>query len=101
MSESSAAVQDRRPRSASSFSDKQILAAAKHSKVVTVSLPSGETVEGWICGLDAFHWGVVDSSGRVYLIHKSVPSLQIGAACEMPELAAKIAGPFQSYANNN
>lgn len=102
MAETGTATQDgRATRSPSHFSDKQILGAAKRGKTVSVVLPNGEEVEGWICGMDAFHWGIVSANGDVTLIHKSAPSLRIGDSIEMTELARKVAEPFQRYASDN
>lgn len=55
----------------SSFMEKQIAFAVKEGKQVCVTQPAGDVITGWVMGMDAYHWGVVDSIGRVHLVHKS------------------------------
>lgn len=30
---------------------------------------------GWFCGVDDYHWSIVDSSAQVHLVHKSAPQV--------------------------
>jgi hypothetical protein len=87
-----------RAKSGSSFSDKQIYRSVKDSRPVTVTLPDGDTLTGWICGADLYHWGVADAAGDVHLVHKSVPSVKVSSSdlTSIPELVEKIVAPFRA-----
>lgn len=69
------------PRRAASrgsvMSDKQVNAAVRDNRQVQALLHDGTQVAGWICGVDDYHWALVDESAVVHLVHKSAPSLTI------------------------
>lgn len=64
-------------RPASAFTDKQIAKSVKDGKAVCVYFSDGTTLVGFVCGMDSFHWGLVDLTGRVHLVHKSAPRVSI------------------------
>jgi len=63
-------------RRGSNFSDKQVAQSVKDRTPVRVTLVDESVVDGWIYGMDDFHWGIVDTTGDTYLVHKSAPVLQ-------------------------
>lgn len=63
-------------RRGSNFSDKQVAQSVKDRTPVRVLLADEYFVDGWIYGMDDFHWGIVDTAGDTHLVHKSAPTLQ-------------------------
>lgn len=57
------------------MSSKQLARTVLDGKKVTFRFTSGEMVEGYLCGMDDFHWMVVTSEGRKHLVHKGSASI--------------------------
>lgn len=64
-------------RRGSAASDKQVHRAVKEWQKIIFFPQMGPTVEGWVIGLDDYHWVVFDTHGHTVLVHKSCPSLRI------------------------
>lgn len=62
-------------------------------------------IDGYLAGMDAYHWKVVDGNGDIHLIHKGSVMVSIGGdAPPLDELDADqrtliegIAGPFREH----
>ena len=52
-------------------SRKTIALAAIEERMVTFTLGPDWKINGFVCGMDDYHWKVVDGGGNVHLIHKS------------------------------
>lgn len=86
------------PKRGSAFSDKQIAFAVKDGKPVRVYFDDCLQIQGWICGIDDYHWGVVDASGEVNLVHKSVGRLTIlSEPMGIPPEVEAIVAPCRDY----
>lgn len=79
-------------KSASHFSDKQIAHTVKDSQAIEVTLPSGDSVVGWVYGMDAYHWGVIDQAGVCHVLHKTGASFRIHDLVieDLPEDRSKV-----------
>lgn len=98
MAGSGSASRPQQVRRGSSFTDKQIWFAVAHDRPVEVTFPDGSTLEGWVCGMDDFHWGVCHGSGQVTLVHKSVPKVSIldgEMYGPVPDLIEQVVAPFR------
>lgn len=63
-------------RSGSAMSTKQLARTAIDGRLVTFRFPfGGETVQGYLCGMDDFHWMVITAQGEKHLIHKGSASV--------------------------
>lgn len=51
-------------------SRKTIALAAIEERMLTFSLGPDWKIRGFVCGMDDYHWKVVDAGGNVHLIHK-------------------------------
>lgn len=59
----------------SAMSSKQLARTVVHGRKVSFQFPSGQVIEGYLCGMDDFHYMVVEPvTGQKHLIHK-------GGAC--------------------
>lgn len=92
-------------RRGSNFSDKQVAQSVKDRTPVRVTLADDSVIDGWIYGMDDFHWGIVDSGGDTYLVHKSAPALQflsypVLKTGERDSVAEKTE-PFRDYVMRN
>jgi hypothetical protein len=82
----------------SHFSDKQIAQTVKDGNAVDFTLLGGSRVQGWVFGMDDYHWGVVDASGGTHLIHKAAAAkVSILDATHMPRAVQDVVGPFRDY----
>lgn len=89
-------------RSGSAMSTKQLARTAIDGRLVSFRFPFGSTVQGYLCGMDDFHWMIVTSQGEKQLIHKGSASV-IHLAEESTYTAEplvddleKIVGPFRT-----
>lgn len=67
-------------RRGSNFSDRQIAHAVKGRRAIRAALPSvsgWEHITGWVYGGDDYHWGIVTAQEELFLVHKTVPAIQI------------------------
>lgn len=58
-------------------STKAIRQAVKDGRLVTAMMPWGESISGYVCGADDFHWVLVLANGDTVLVHKSTPAVSI------------------------
>lgn len=84
-------------KSGSHFSDRQIASAVKDGHALRVVLPNGDAIEGWVFGVDNYHWGIVDAGGSTHLVHKSAPCVSVLDWLTMPPTLEEIVGPFRDY----
>lgn len=83
-------------RRGSSFSDKQIFAAVRADRRIKVTV-EGECFEGWVFGVDDFHWGIVDEHGATALVHKSAPLVRFLPAQTLPSRVEAKVAPFRRW----
>jgi hypothetical protein len=57
------------------MSSKQLAKTVLDGRRVTFRFPSGEMVEGYLCGMDDYHWMVITSEGKKHLVHKGSASI--------------------------
>lgn len=96
---------DDRPRG-SEMSNKQLARTVLHGRMITFRFPTGESITGYLCGMDDYHWMVVTpESGLKHLIHKggaSVVTLADTSSYESEPLRdemEEVIGPFREYVN--
>ena len=91
--------EDRRRGSAAS--DKAMFFAAKDGRLITAYMPGGDEIEGYLCGVDDYHWTLVTTDGDTVLIHKTIPAVRISAnrtfRTEHEEVAARIEQATSSF----
>jgi hypothetical protein len=80
--------------------------AAANGSLLVFRGPSWE-IRGYLCGMDDFHWKVVDIDGTVSLIHKSQASVSIYEAHTIEDLDTEdretvqgIAGSFRQHCSH-
>jgi hypothetical protein len=89
-------------RRGSTMSDKQIAHAVVNDIPVTFRIigtgnPLVEVV-GWVCGVDDFHWNVVDAQGFTKLIHKTTAIVEPHSDSLAPtEAAEAVVAPFRKH----
>lgn len=89
-------------RRGSNASDKQIAHAVADSRQVQVGV-NGSTINGYVMGMDDYHWVVVDTKTTVHLVHKSAPLFTIGRRTLSDELQTvqdeltPMLAPFQQF----
>lgn len=99
-------------RSGSSMSDRQIAYAAVAGRKVAFTPLTGDSVEGYVCGADDYHWLVVtvkryedlpegEFSITNTLVHKSAPTVSISPvstlADEPPVIRAAVEGVGRGF----
>lgn len=57
-------------KSGSSMSDKQLARTVIDGRMLTFRLSDGSQIDGYLCGMDDFHWLVVTETASKFLIHK-------------------------------
>ena len=57
------------------MSSKQLARTVLDGRRLTFRLTSGAEVEGYLSGMDDFHWMVVTSQGQKFLLHKGSTAL--------------------------
>ena len=80
----------RRAARGSSLSDRQVAYSVRDGRLVTVTLPNGEQINGYVMGSDDYHWALVTLNEEIVLVHKSVPSLCIDRRGSMPAQSERI-----------
>lgn len=96
MSGSGTASRSLTNRRGSTFTDKQIAFSVRERRAVRAHLLGGvEAVSGWVCGMDDYHWGVVDGKGDVHLVHKSSSITITRESVELPSEAEAVVAPFR------
>lgn len=65
----------RNQRQGSAVSTKELGRAAVEGRRLILTFTSGARVEGYLAGMDDYHWKIVDPDGGVLLIHKSAPEI--------------------------
>lgn len=83
-------------RRGSSFSDKQIYASVKEGRQIRVTV-EGEPFEGWVYGVDDFHWGLVDAEGATVLVHKSAPVVVFLPSQKTTPRAERLVSSFRAW----
>lgn len=91
----------------SGMSSKQLARTARDGKLLTFHLATGETIQGYLCGMDDYHWMIVTTDAVVHLIHKGGAILIDIASTSTysdkhssPELD-KIIAPFRRFVQEN
>lgn len=90
-------------RSGSAMSSKQLARTVLDGKKVAFRFASGETVEGYLCGMDDFHWMVVTPEGSKHLVHKGSASIitlaDIASYASEPKRSdlEQVVGPFRRF----
>lgn len=59
----------------SEMSAKQLARTVRDGRLVSFRFPTSEVIEGYLCGMDDFHWLVVTPAGSKHLIHKGSASI--------------------------
>jgi hypothetical protein len=82
------------------MSSKQLARTVVDGKRVRFTTSAAVAVEGYLCGMDDYHWMVVTPGAEVVLVHKSAPLIEIGVAgmyASEPNLDTieKIVRPFR------
>lgn len=86
-----------------SMSSKQLARTVLHGRLLTFRLLTGDSITGYLCGMDDFHWMVVTGEGQKHLIHKAsagLITLADTASFEEEPLRdelEKIVGPFREF----
>lgn len=72
--------------------------AVRRWKMLTFTLAPGWEIRGWLCGLDDYHYKVVDISGNIHLIHKSQAVVTISDEAEVliTDDLREIVSPFRA-----
>lgn len=89
------------------MSSKQMAAAVLSGRKVTFTFLSGaDPIEGYLAGMDDFHWFVVTSTGVKHLIHKTTVYVTISdedtyATEPQREALDKIVGPFRLFVRDS
>ncbi len=92
-----ARIQPKR-KPASAASEKQMAHAAKSRKRVSVVLPDGSKVSGYLVGADNYHWVLLSADGHTHLVHKTAPAVTIEKmSIENDPDAASIASSIEGY----
>lgn len=66
----------KKARSGSAMSTKQLARTVFDGRKVTFSFPPSQVcIEGYLCGMDDFHWMVITPGGKKHLIHKGGASV--------------------------
>lgn len=55
------------------MSRKQLTRTVLDGRKVTMSFPSQESLTGYLCGMDDFHWLLVTPEVKKHLVHKGAP----------------------------
>lgn len=61
------------------------------------------TIDGYLCGMDDYHWMVVQATGEVVLVHKAqtpvvtIKSVKTYQDEDRREVLEKIIGPFREH----
>lgn len=92
---------DERKKSPSHVSEKELARTVQEKREVTFTTHTGDTLKGFVCGWDNFHWKIVDHKGFVHLVHKSAPLVTIGARQELKKEVEQVVAPFRSYLAQN
>lgn len=97
MSQTEAEQRIRNPRQGSTMSDRQVAYAVKDGRMVTVTLPDGQEITGYIFGKDDYHWALVTPDGEVALVHKSAPALRISATSSLSGAVESVRDMVEIY----
>lgn len=88
------------------MSEKQIAHAVREGRKVTVYLPSGREVSGYVMGMDDFHWALCTADLDVLLVHKSTDAIRIHThttfktESKVEEIEERVA-PFRDWVLKN
>jgi hypothetical protein len=89
-------------RLGSSVSTKQLAYAVKERRQITLQPAAGQPITGWLCGLDDYHYFVVDSDGAQYLVHKTGTVVQLHAETSTPpDQVCPVFEPFRESVLRN
>ena len=88
------------------MSSRQLARTVLDGRLLRFSLTSGSAIEGYLCGMDDYHWMVVTSSVEKHLIHKGATThvTLLDASYDTEEKHADleaIVGPFRRHLENN
>lgn len=64
-------------RPGSAMSSKQLARTVVHGQKIRFTTATGDHVEGFLGGMDDYHWMVVTDDASVVLVHKSAPLIEI------------------------
>lgn len=59
----------------SEMSSKQLAWTVVDGRLLTFHLLNGDSINGYLCGMDDFHWMIVTVGGKKHLIHKAAAAL--------------------------
>ena len=62
-------------KSGSEMSSKQLARTVVDGRLLTFHLSTGDSIVGYLCGMDDFHWMIVTLDGGRHLIHKGAAAL--------------------------
>lgn len=62
----------------SAVSTKQLAYTVRDGRLVTFHLEGNVAVQGYLAGMDGYHWLVITPSLRIHLIHKSCALVDLG-----------------------
>jgi hypothetical protein len=80
------------------MSRKTLAHAVRSWQMLTFTLSPEWEIRGWLCGLDDYHYKVVDLSGNIHLIHKTqaIVTINESEGALMSEDLRVIVAPFRS-----
>jgi len=84
------------------LSTKQLVRTVLDGRILRFSFSVDHAIEGYLCGMDTYHWMIVSPDGHKHLIHKSKASLvtlgSISYSAEDNHVdLEKIVGPFRDW----
>ncbi len=59
----------------SEMSSKQLARTVIDGRILTFHLLTGDSINGYLCGMDDYHWMIVTTDGGKHLIHKGAAAL--------------------------
>ncbi len=62
-------------KTGSEMSSKQLARTVVDGRLLTFHLLNGESIKGYLCGMDDFHWMIVTTDEEKHLIHKAAAAL--------------------------
>lgn len=95
--------QRRSPALGSRMSTRQMVKTVMDGRLVTLALVNGQQVDGYLGGMDDYHWLIVRPDAEVVLVHKAAAlTVTFAKDCRYVrenhhDAIEKIVGPFREY----
>lgn len=92
-----------RQKTGSHMSTKQLAHTVKEGRKVVFHFPYEERIEGYLCGIDDYHWMIITPEGQVHLVHKGsvavidLPFEKSYESEEKLETLEGVVGPFRAW----